>query len=99
MIFEFVRYYAKLGIRIIMYDRDGSNRKYIYDSAYGNAQDRHKREYLKSLTYFPYTIRGILDPNRSGIQYDNTEALLKLSPSKVKYCIVLHSIRYIIVHT
>lgn len=71
MLLEWIRYYAVLGFKVLIYDRDGANRKHIYNSTYGNAQN--VRIPKGSFVYHPYTIRGILDPSKKGLKYDNTE--------------------------
>jgi hypothetical protein len=66
MLFEWVRYYGQLGIKTIVYDRDGANRQYIYDSVYGYAHTRNDKKVFEHLVYHGYTVRGLLDPSRKG---------------------------------
>lgn len=73
MLLEWIRYYTTLGFKVLIYDRDGANEKYIFKSKYGKAQ---KIIIPKgSLLYHPYTIRGLLDPAKEGAKYDNNESL------------------------
>lgn len=75
LLFEWVRYYTKLGFKIIIYDRDGANRQAIYNSTY--AKDigvRFNPANSDNVVYNDYTIRGLLDPTKKGVKYDNTES-------------------------
>ena len=71
ILLEWIRYYALLGFKVIIYDRDGANEKHIFKSKYGISQKI--RIPKGKLVYHPYTIRGLLDPSRKGLKYDNTE--------------------------
>jgi hypothetical protein len=71
MLLEFIRYYATLGFKVLIYDRDGANKKHIFNSKYGSAQNITIPK--GSLVYNPYTIRGLLDPAKKGAKYDNIE--------------------------
>lgn len=72
MLAEWIRYHVKLGVKVIVYDRDGANVQYIFNSTYNRAQGvRNENKFV----YHPYTIRGLLDPSRKGIRYDNTEII------------------------
>ena len=66
---EWIRYHTKLGMKVIVYDRDGANRDYIFNSSYGISQGILKLDFV----YHNYTIRGLLDPLKKGLRYDNTE--------------------------
>jgi hypothetical protein len=74
ILFDWVRYHTALGIKVIIYDRDGSNRRHLFDSAYGRAM-KYDTDKVSSLNvvYHPFTIRGLLDETRKGMRYDNTE--------------------------
>ena len=75
ILLEWIRYYAVLGFKVLIYDRDGANSHHIFGSKYGESQ---KIRIPKGrLVYHPYTIRGILDPSSKGLHYDNTETILQ----------------------
>jgi hypothetical protein len=78
MIFEWVRYYARLGIKTILYDRDGANGELIFESDYGAEQRRQNEGVFDNFLYYNYTIRGLLDTARKGMRYDNTEGIAGL---------------------
>jgi hypothetical protein len=65
---EWIRYYLKLGIKIMIFDRDGANYEFIESltNVDSNAME-------KNLIYYAYTIRGILDPSMRGVKFDNNE--------------------------
>lgn len=70
---EWIRYYSMLGMKVIIYDRDGANKKYIFkNNKYKVSQGINMTKYSR-VVYHEYTIRGLLDPSRSGLRYDNTE--------------------------
>lgn len=81
MIYEWVRYHAKLGMRVIMYDRDKANWQYIFNSSYAASLGLAKK---LELDYHGYTMRGLLDPSRAGFHYDNTEADVDLKGPALK---------------
>ena len=64
MLLEWIRYYHKLNMKIIIYDRDGSTSQYISQLSPSIAS---------SLMYYNYTIRSLLDPASKGLKYDNNE--------------------------
>ena len=74
MLLEWIRYYALLGFKVLVYDRDGANKHHVYGSKYGESQKI--RIPPGRLVYHPYTIRGLLDPSRDGLKYDNTEGYI-----------------------
>jgi hypothetical protein len=88
MIAEWIRYYQLLGMTIIIYDRDGANEQAIFSSsayriannipvpfAIGSAagSSKGKEDRSRGVYYYNYTIRGLLDPSRKHMKYDNTE--------------------------
>lgn len=82
MLYEWVRYHAKLGIRVIMYDRDKANWQFIFNSSYAAGLGLSKK---LELDYHGYTMRGLLDPSRSGnLHYDNTEADVELKGAELR---------------
>lgn len=72
ILLEWIRYYTLLGFKVLIYDRDGANRKHIFNSTYGKAQNI--RIPRSGFVYHPYTVRGVLDPSKKGLKYDNTES-------------------------
>lgn len=81
MLYEWIRYHTKIGLKVIVYDRDRANWQYIFNSTY--ARDLGITKQL-DLDYYGYTLRGLLDPSKAGLTYDNTEADIELSGSKLK---------------
>ena len=80
MLYEWVRYHTKIGLKVIMYDRDRANWDFIFNSTYARALGLSKP---LDLDYYPYTMRGLLDPARAGLKYDNTEADVDLSGARL----------------
>ena len=76
MIFEWVRYYLKLGLKLFIYDRDGSNYNYI-SNGQNTPAEKISNEMAEHVIYHDYTIRGLLDPSMKGLKYDNTELQFK----------------------
>lgn len=72
LVFEWVRYYATLGFKVMVYDKNGAHRDAICTDAYGLSQKQHGRDWLKMVDYYPYTIFGLLTKENSNLQYDNT---------------------------
>lgn len=70
MLVEWIRYYVKLGIKVFIYDRDGSNEKFI-KLASSMIDNR------ELLVYYNFTIRGLIDPSSQGFKYDNNEIQTK----------------------
>jgi hypothetical protein len=80
MLYEWIRYHNKIGLKIIVYDRDRSNWQFIFNSTFARALGVNKP---LDLDYYGYTIRGLLDPAHAGFQYDNTEADVELKEKKL----------------
>lgn len=71
---EWIRHYSSLGITPIIYDRDGANQNAIFGhSAYKEAQGIVSVNNESTVIYHNYTIRGLLDPSKRGMKYDNSE--------------------------
>ena len=70
LIFEFLRYYARLGIYILAYDRDGANMNGVFSSDYAKAQLQQQPDVQLLLDefvlYHNYTIYGLLFPTPPG---------------------------------
>jgi hypothetical protein len=82
---EFMRYYQLLDFKIFVYDRDGAHQTALFESsAYKSANNISSpvrrsgsdAAGLKSVVYYPYTIRGLLDVGRNNLKYDNMEAVI-----------------------
>ena len=73
LLYEWVRYYTSLGLKVILYDRDGNNHDAIFNSKYGNIQGKLTEKHLENIQYHPYTIHSLLDPTFNETRYDNTE--------------------------
>lgn len=72
ILFEWVQYYLKLGFKVMIYDRDGANKKYIFGKKFRGSQ-KVPNKLLREVVYHNYTIRGILDLSTRGLRYDNSE--------------------------
>jgi len=81
MLYEWIRYHNKIGLKVIVYDRDRANAQHIFNSTYAQALGLNKP---LELDYYGYTLRGLLDPSRAGYTYDNTEADVDLSGARLK---------------
>lgn len=58
LLLEWVNYYSHLAMPVILYDRDGSNEKYLRQIS------RHERKLgniKKDIIYYDYTVKGLLD--------------------------------------
>lgn len=75
ILYEWMRYYQRLGIRVFIYDRDGANYQQVFHSPYSNrhGQADVNPDYKDIVHYYNFTMRGILDSERKGLRYDNTE--------------------------
>jgi hypothetical protein len=82
LIFEWVQYYSLLGFKVMIYDKNGVNRKYITNSDYGKAQGKKGSQWLANVVYHPNTILGLLDKQRLAVTYDNTEHELRIAQGK-----------------
>ena len=77
ILYEWVRYYTKMGIKVFLYDRDGIHASNLFGSAYaresyldpGTTDAAYINRYME---YYNYSILGILDQASRGRQYDNT---------------------------
>jgi hypothetical protein len=115
MLLEWIHYYAKLGFKVMVYDRDGLNRKVI-DAEYSHAKalniklnrivhlyegtprkpwgakelEQRRRMWASAqVHYFPYTIRGLMNPATKGIRYDNNEVCtIQLCPLTLFSCLM-----------
>jgi hypothetical protein len=73
---EWIRYYLKLGLKVIIYDNNGNHFNAIYSDIDGAALERNS--YVKSphLIYYNYSMRPKLDPtlhHTKPARYDNEE--------------------------
>ena len=82
LIFEWVQYYSLLGLKVMIYDKNGANRQYIMNSDYGNAQGKRGNQWLANVVYHPNTIFGLLDKQKATVKYDNTEHEIRLAQPK-----------------
>jgi hypothetical protein len=71
MLYEWVRYHSMMGFKIIIYDRNGANRQYIYNSTYGAANNQQGMEWTSNVVYLRHTVFGLLDKAHLEAQYDN----------------------------
>lgn len=63
MVYEFMRYYANLGIKVIVYDREGGNAAGYANSAYARAnpqRGRYRHALDRHVVYHNYTIHEVL---------------------------------------
>ena len=73
LLFEWVRYYTSLGMKVIIYDKGGHNYDAIFNSTYGKIQGQMSGRNLENILYHPYTVNGLLNPNATDLKYDNSE--------------------------
>jgi hypothetical protein len=71
MLYEWVRYYSMLGFKIIIYDRNGANRQYIFNSTYGAANNQQGMNWTSNVVYLRHTVFGLLNKAHLEAQYDN----------------------------
>lgn len=82
IMFEGIQYYALLGLKVIVYDKDGANHRFIMDGKYGLHQSKGNNRWRENVVYHPHTVLGLVDKRRN-VTYDNTE-LLPNSSSPVR---------------
>eukprot|EP01034_Spumella_vulgaris_P021876 gene21876-27951_t len=81
LFYDWTRYYLNLGVQVIIYDRDGNHRDYLFNNPYATKQlgasTAGGRELLShpNLVYHNHTILGLLDTKSPKTRYDNTEGL------------------------
>ena len=67
LIYEFLRYYTNMGMKVIVFDRDGANMANVFTGTYAQAHDAHfnftKEVIFNHLAYQPYTLYGRLLPS------------------------------------
>jgi hypothetical protein len=70
ILYEWVRYHSMMGFKIIIYDRNGANRQYIFNSTYGAANNQQGMNWTSNVVYLRHTVFGLL--NKSYLeQFDN----------------------------
>lgn len=72
MVYEWVRYYARLGFTVFVYDKNGANREAIYHSEYSVHRNAIGNQWLSSVFYHPYTVFGLLSKKSANLSYDNS---------------------------
>jgi hypothetical protein len=73
MVYEWVRYYARMGFTVFVYDKNGANRDAIYHSEYAASRNKLGSQWFSSVFYHPYTVFGLLSNNKSShLTYDNS---------------------------
>ena len=81
IMFEWVQYYALLGLKVIVYDKDGANHRFIMDGKYGQNQGKESNRWRENVVYHPHTVLGLVDKRRN-VTYDNTEFTTNRFPVK-----------------
>jgi hypothetical protein len=71
MLYEWVRYHSMMGFKIIIYDRNGANREYIFNSTYGAANNQQGMNWTSNVVYLRHTVFGLLDKAHLEAHYDN----------------------------
>ena len=71
VLYEWVRYHSLMGFKIIIYDRNGANKHYIFNSTYGQANNQQGLDWTSSVVYLRHTIFGLLDKANPEAKYDN----------------------------
>ena len=80
LVYEFLRYYANLGMKIFVYDRDGAGIKGVFDSHYAKANPQRGsfvHAIDRSLVYHNYTIHSLLRPDLDVSTFDMNGATRK----------------------
>ena len=80
LVYEFLRYYANLGMKIFVYDRDGAGIKGVFDSHYAKANPQRSsfvHAIDRSLVYHNYTIHSLLRPDLDVSKFDMIGATKK----------------------
>ena len=72
MVYEWIRYYARLGFTVFVYDKNGANRNAIYHSDYATHRNDLDNQWLGSVFYHPYTVFGLLSKESAHLSYDNS---------------------------
>lgn len=73
MVYEWIRYYARMGFTVFVYDKNGANRDAIYHSEYAASRNKLGNQWFSSVFYHPYTVFGLLSNNKSShLTYDNS---------------------------
>eukprot|EP00600_Ochromonadales_sp_CCMP1393_P001002 CAMPEP_0174981380 /NCGR_PEP_ID=MMETSP0004_2-20121128/15858_1 /TAXON_ID=420556 /ORGANISM="Ochromonas sp., Strain CCMP1393" /LENGTH=528 /DNA_ID=CAMNT_0016233119 /DNA_START=70 /DNA_END=1656 /DNA_ORIENTATION=+ len=61
MIYEWIRYYSNLGIKVLLYDRDGAHFPFLFGNAYSKAQQQEERNIEHyNIVYHNYTVGSLL---------------------------------------
>ena len=74
LIYEFVRYYANLGMTIFVYDRDGAGMNGVLDGPYARANPQKGRFFhsiQQRLIYHNYTMHGLLMPEEDNASFSH----------------------------
>ena len=72
MIYEWIRYYARLGFTVLVYDKNGANREAIYHSEYSAQRNKLGYQWFGNVFYHPYTVFGLLSNKSAHVTYDNS---------------------------
>lgn len=88
MIYEYIRYYSKLGYKIMLFDRNGRHYDSIFHSSYAQrfhsssntSKPFHYRQSFPNVHYYNYTLLQILKGYPIDIRYEND---IGLSPAVV----------------
>jgi hypothetical protein len=72
IMFEWVQYYALLGFKVLVYDKDGANHRFLMEGKYGEAQGKEQNKWRENVVYHPNTVLGMVD-RRQNLSYDNLE--------------------------
>jgi hypothetical protein len=81
MAFDFIRYYNRLGFKVVMYDRDGINFNGIMSSPYSQLQRDDPKDL--DLLYFNFTVLQRLIPGIDRFEAENVDSI-KLSKVVVR---------------
>lgn len=87
MLRDWIKYYVGLGMILFIYDRGGENREFVF-------QDIPNVVIGSNVMYYDFTIRGLLDPEKT-FKYDNNEMLGNyLRGNKERYTFLMrHSLQ------
>lgn len=81
MAYDFIRYYNRLGFKVVIYDRDGVNYDHIMHGAYSQIQGDDSSQF--DLLYYNFTVLQRLIPGISKFEAENVDSI-KLSKVVVR---------------
>ena len=75
LLVEWINYHVRLGLKVIIYDRDGANENIILNSTYGLSQNLSIPWGSDLFVYHNFTILSLLDSTEGRLAFDNTRRI------------------------